>query len=270
MDLSQHSEFTLTLEVVPPAGNAGHDLIQKIQAVSHLNFHGFNVASNPVANPRMSAMVFCRKLTEATGKPAVLHLTVRDQNRLGLQAEIWGAQALGIDTAMAVTGDPAPATRPAPCDPVNDLTVFELISLARESGLTTGVVLDFRPEHNGLESEVKRLEKKAAAGAQFIVTQPVYDRDTAETLLRATAHIPLPKVLGILPLLSVRHARFLHHKVDGIAVPPDLMAAMEASNDPLATGVANAREILGLARQSYAGACLMPPFERFDILNQIL
>ncbi len=262
--------FVTTVEVVPPNGPHARSLLDKLSAVSHLDFDRFSVATNPVANPRMSAMVFCELLRRATGKPSILHLTVRDQNRLGLQAELWGARALGIDCAIAVTGDPSPAHRPAQCDPVNDLSVFDLISLAGDSGLCTGAVLDFRPERNGLAAEVKRLEKKARAGARFIVTQPVYDEETAETIAQAIAHIPLPKILGILPLVSEGHALFLHNKVAGIAVPEPLRSAMEKSPAPLETGMENARHMMATARELFSGACIMPPFERFDILSQIL
>ncbi|MCG8568481.1 MAG: methylenetetrahydrofolate reductase [Desulfobacterales bacterium] len=262
--------FTVTVEVVPPAGGTPDELMEKLKTVSHLDFDRFSVAANPVANPRMSAMAFCHCLSSHTGKPAILHLTVRDQNRLGLQAELWGAKAMGIDTVIAVTGDPAPAHRPARCAPVADLSVFELVELARNSDLSTGVVLDFRPEVNGLEAEVRRLEKKAAAGAQFIVTQPVYDLETAEVLARAMEHIPVPKLMGILPLVSERHARFLHDKVAGIAIPHALQGAMAESPSPLETGIENAREMLDTARHLFSGACVMPPFERFDILKQIL
>ncbi len=104
--LSSKNKFKITLEVVPPAGYDGQALLGKLTALVGLSFDGFSVASNPVARPRMSAMVFSHLLQERTGKPAILHFTVRDHNRLGLQAEVWGARALGLDTIIAVTGDP--------------------------------------------------------------------------------------------------------------------------------------------------------------------
>lgn len=265
--ISKPDRFRTTLEVVPPPDHDPGPLLSKLAAISHLPFDGFSVASNPVAKPRMSAMAFASLIQKETGKPAILHFTVRDHNRLGLQAELWGAKALGIDTVIAVTGDPsAKNTRTST---VNDLTVFELITMAAGSGLTTGAVLDYRPEVDGLAHEIKRIEKKAAAGCRFIVTQPVYDRETAERIKEELGHIKVPVILGILPLLSLKHARFLHHRVAGIAVPDDLMAAMEASGDPIKTGTANSREMLALAREHFYGACIMPPFERFDIMPDI-
>jgi homocysteine S-methyltransferase len=268
--ISDTQKFVTTIEVVPPAGNDPAILLDKLAAISDLDFDGFSVAFNPVAKPRMSATVFCHLLYQKTGKPAILHLTVRDHNLLGLQAELWGAKALGIDTLIAVTGDPSAGRQKHGATAVNDVTVYQLITLANESGLTGGAVLDFRPERNGLKNEVKRLEKKVAAGCRFIVTQPVYDEATAKTLADACAHLPVPKIMGILPLLSFRHATFLHDKVDGIAVPDALRREMEASADPVGTGTAQAKQMLKIAKLYFSGACVMPPFERFEILKDIL
>ncbi|WDP90267.1 MAG: methylenetetrahydrofolate reductase [Desulfobacter sp.] len=268
--LSDPGEFKITIEVVPPAGHDIKPLLEKIQPVARLNFHGFSVASNPVARPRMSAMAFSHLLRKETGKPAILHFTVRDHNRLGLQAELWGARALGIDTIIAVTGDPSGKKRAHPAAGVNDLSVFEMIALGRASGVCTGAVLDWRPEVNGMDHECRRIEKKVAAGARFIVTQPVYDEDTALELKKGLAHIRVPVIMGILPLISIKHAVFLHEKVDGIAVPSSLRQQMTQGDSPMETGIQNSRQMLDLARRHFAGACVMPPFDRFDILNQIL
>ena len=268
--LSSPEKFKITLEVVPPAGHDGQALLSNLNHISHLAFDGFSVASNPVAKPRMSAMVFSHLLQEKTGKPAILHFTVRDHNRLGLQAELWGAKALGIDTIIGVTGDPSTHSRENPTTTVHDLTVCELISLARDSDLFPGAVLDFRPETDGLEHEVRRIEQKTQAGARFIVTQPVYDRETAQKLHHALGHIKVPLLMGILPLLSHRHALFLHNKVAGIAVPKILQDEMESSQEPVSTGVVNSRQMLAIAKDLFSGACVMPPFERFDILPDIL
>lgn len=264
------NKFIITIEVVPPLGNDPKLLLEKLCSLDGSNFDAFSVASNPVAKPKMSAMVFTHLAQKATKKPAILHFTIRDHNRLGLQSELWGAKALGIDTVIVVTGDPSAPKADLPTSTVCDLNVFELIEMARSSDLYTGAVLDFRPEVDGLEHEAKRLEKKVASGAQFIVTQPIYDEATAKDIHNATQHLGVPVIMGILPLLSFKHAVFLHDKVDGIAVPDDLRKQMEKSSDPVQTGIDQSKQMLVLARQMFAGACVMPPFDRFDILNQIL
>jgi len=268
--LLANNKFKITLEVVPPSGFDGQGLVDKLWALKGLPFDGFSVASNPVAKPRMSAMVFSHLLQEHTGKPAIVHFTVRDHNRLGLQAEVWGARALGIDTIIAVTGDPSARNQETATTTVNDLTVFDLIHMATQADLCTGAVLDFRPEVDGLENEILRIEKKAAAGAKFIVTQPVYDEKTAQKLYTALGHIKIPIIMGILPLLSPKHARFLHDKVAGIAIPETLQREMANTDNPVATGIRQSRQMLELAKRLFSGACIMPPFDRFDILPEIL
>lgn len=267
---SNTNQFIVTIEVVPPLGNDPKQLLDKLCSLDRSKFDAFSVASNPVAKPKMSAMVFTHLAQKATKKPAILHFTIRDHNRLGLQSELWGAKALGINTVIAVTGDPSATKAELPTSTVCDLNVFELIEMARSSDLFTGAVLDFRPEVNGLAHEAQRLKRKVASGAQFIVTQPIYDEPTAKEIHHATKDLGVPIIMGILPLLSFKHAVFLHDKVDGIAVPENLRKQMENSLDPVQTGIEQSKDMLKLARQMFSGACVMPPFDRFDILNQIL
>ncbi|WP_457553550.1 methylenetetrahydrofolate reductase [Desulfobacula sp.] len=267
---SNNSEFIITIEVVPPKGNDPKIVLEKLCSIADLPFHAFSVASNPVAKPKMSAMVFTHLIQKATQKPGILHCTIRDHNRLGMQSELWGAKALGIDTVIAVTGDPSASKAEEKTSTVGDLTVFQLIKMAGDSGLCTGAVLDFRPEVDGLAYEAKRLEKKVTSGCGFIVTQPVYDEQTAKDIQAATKHLKVPVIMGILPLLSYKHAVFLHDKVDGIAVPEPLRQRMKNTDDPLKEGISQARQMLKLARKMYSGACVMPPFDRFDILTDIL
>jgi methylenetetrahydrofolate reductase (NADPH) len=153
---------------------------------------------------------------------------------------------------------------------VRDVDVFGLVGMARATGLHTGVVLDPRPESNRLDYEVQRLQHKVKSGAQFVVTQPVYDEEGALALRHATRHITIPILLGILPLRTARHARFLNNRVAGIAVPQHIQDRLENAPAPPAEGVANAHEMLVLARRSFAGAVIMPPFDRYEILRELL
>jgi homocysteine S-methyltransferase len=262
--------FTITIEVVPPAGPDATVLLSSLRQTAELPIDGFSVATNPVAKPRMNAMALCALIQQATGKGAILHCTVRDQNRLSLQAMLWGAKALGIDSVLVATGDFVALGDQATTSDVRDVDVFGLIAMAREADLRTGVVLDTRPESNGLKREIERLKRKRDCGAQFAVTQPVYDEDGAEALLKATRDLNLPLIMGILPLRTPRHAEFLHHKVAGIAVPESVRNRMHRAKDPVAEGAANAREMLARARERFAGACIMPPFDHYEILADIL
>ena len=270
MLFDKSNRFTITVEVVPPAGSQAEPLLDTLKSLQDLPVDGFSVATNPVARPRMSALALCALLQQHTGRQAILHCTTRDHNRLSLQGLLWGALAMGIETVLATTGDFVALGDRATTTDVRDTDVFGLITMARESGLLTGVVLDPGPEARGLEKPVRRLERKIEAGAQFVVTQPFYDEAGIRDLISATRHIEVPIILGILPLRTPRHAEFLHHRVSGINVPEKVRQRMSRADDPVAEGVANAREVLALAREQFAGACLMPPFDRFEMLAGIL
>jgi methylenetetrahydrofolate reductase (NADPH) len=262
--------FTITVEVVPPAGHDAGPILDALESTSALPIDGYSVATNPVARPRMSALALSSLIQQRTGKPATLHCTTRDHNRLSMQGLLWGARALGIATVLVATGDYVALPTDAHTTTVRDLDVYALVTMAREAGLHTGVVLDPRPEAHGLEHEVHRLEHKVQAGAQFVVTQPVYDEVGARTLYEATRHVGIPVVLGILPLRTARHASFLHHKVAGIAVPAGVRERMALAADPLAEGIAGARNMLSLARKWFAGACIMPAFDHYEVVRDIL
>jgi homocysteine S-methyltransferase len=218
----------------------------------------------------MSALALSALIQQHTGKPATLHCTTRDHNRLSIQGLLWGARALGIHNVLVATGDYVALGERARTTTVRDVDVYGLVQMAREVDLRTGVVLDPRPESDGLDHQVHRLEQKVKAGAQFVVTQPVYDRAGAKTLHDATQHLGIPVILGILPLHTARHARFLHQKVAGIAVPQHVQERMEQASDPVAEGVAGAKEILDIARQWFAGACLMPAFDHYRVVAKML
>jgi len=269
--LMDSNRFITTVEVVPPAGADPDPLLKALAELDELPVDGFSVATNPVAKARMSAMALCSLIQQHTHRQAIMHCTIRDHNVISLQGELWGAQALGLHTVLCATGDFVALGDRARTSMVKDVNVYDLVEMARNTGLYTGVVFDTHPEKkDGLQQAVRRLERKTEAGAQFAVTQPVYDRISAERLANATAHIDIPVILGILPLRTHRHAVFLHEKVAGIAVPRHVRSHMETAADPIEAGVRNARDMLGIARERFAGACIMPPFDHFEILPAIL
>lgn len=263
-------DFSILIEVVPPAGPAADAILTSLASFSSLKIHGFSVATNPVAKPRMSAMALCALIQQKTGLPATLHITTRDHNRLSLQSLLWGAKALGIKTVLVATGDFVALKDRSGTTTVRDVDIFGLIEMARDSGLYTGVVFDPHQKIDGMDTAVKRLEKKKAAGAQFVVTQPVYDEQAAQGLAAAINPIGLPAILGILPLRTAKHAEFLHHKVAGIAIPESVRQKMHQAADQVAEGVANARLVLSAGQEHFAGACIMPPFDHYEVLIDIL
>jgi methylenetetrahydrofolate reductase (NADPH) len=261
--------FVLTVEVVPPRGPDAGPLLASLAPLATLPLQAFSVATNPVARPHMSALALSSLIQGRTGKPAILHCTPRDHNRLSLQGLLWGGRALGIETVLAATGDRV-SLREKGLTSVDDLDLFALIGMAVEAGFQVGVVLDPRPERRGLKREVERLRRKVEAGARFAVTQPVYTSGEAFELAEAAAPVGVPVLLGILPLRTARHAEFLHRKVVGIVVPDEVRTRMAAAADPVGTGLELARGMLGVARERFAGACLMPPFGHYELLPELL
>lgn len=287
MSLPQFGAFALGVEVVPPAGPDPEPLLARLEAIAFPEVSGFSVATNPLAQARMSALALGARIQQRTGRPATLHCTTRDHNRLSLQALLWGARALGINSVLVATGDYVALGERARTTTVRDVNVYGLVGLAREAGLQVGVVLDPRSGPHPLDAaessdeasplardhlayQVRRLEKKIEAGAQYVVTQPAYDEASVQQLHQATAHLPVPVVLGILPLRSPRHARFLHEQVAGIAVPQAVQDRLAAAADPVAEGTTHATEMLTLARRWFAGALLMPPFGHYEVVGHIL
>lgn len=266
----QNHPFSMSVEVVPPAGHDAGPLLATLKSLNPLPFNRFSVATNPLAKPRMSALALCALIQKATGRPATLHCTTRDHNRLSLQGLLWGTRALGIESVLAATGDFVALGDRARTTTVRDVDIFALVRLARQVGLHTGVVLDPYRRPGAFEQEVRRLERKVEAGAQYVITQPIYDQTAAQELAQATEHLGIPVILGILPLRTARHAHFLHHQVAGILVPEPVRERMARADDPVTEGAANAREVLALARQYFAGACLMPPFDHYEVLFDIL
>ncbi len=266
----QPDQFTITVEVVPPAGSDAKPLLVALERIGSPLVDGFSVASNPVAKPRMSALALAVLIQQRTARPAILHGTTRDHNRLSTQSLLWGARALGISTLLAATGDYVALGDRARTTTVRDLDVYDLVAMARKAGLHTGVVLDPRTQGRNLEHEIRRLERKVKAGAQFAVTQPVYDEASAAELAERTRAKGVPVLLGILPLRTARHAAFLNRNVAGISVPRRVLERMERSATPGEDGIAGARDMLQLARDEFAGVCIMPPFDDFSTVDWIL
>jgi homocysteine S-methyltransferase len=263
-------QFIITVEVVPPAGPDAEATLDALEGIAGLQFSGFSVATNPVARPRMSALAFSRLIQERTGKPAILHCTTRDHNRLGLQALLWGARGLGIGTVLVATGDYVALGEQSAITTVGDIDVLELVALAREAELCTGVVFDPHPEADGFDVALHRLVQKVAAGAQFAVTQPVYDSDVAIHWASSLRCVSIPILLGILPLRSARHAEFLDRKVAGIAVCEAVHEQLRGAKDPQLAGLDNARTMLRVARSHFSGVCLMPPFGHYEVVDDLL
>lgn len=213
-----------------------------------------------------------------------MHFTCRDRNLMGIQAELLGAHALGIRNILAMTGDP-----PRAGDYLNATAVFDVdaIGLVRilagmnrgvdaagnpigePTAFAVGVALN--PAAADPDREVARFWAKVEAGAMWAQTQPVFDLEALEVFLARLGRLPVPLVVGILPLHSWRHAEFLHHEVPGIAIPEAVRARLRAAGDrALGVGIGLAQATLAAVRRRYAGAYLMPSFGRFEVVAEVL
>jgi methionine synthase / methylenetetrahydrofolate reductase(NADPH) len=244
-----------------------------------------NVADGPRATARMSNLAFCARAC-ATGVEPILHVCARDRNYLGLVAHLLGAHALGIRNLVLITGDPPKMGDYPFATPVYDVDSIGLLEIAsalnagfdptgKELGGATSFVLatGAEPAAHDRDRELRRLERKKAAGAELVMTQPVYDPATLDRFLDDVAPLGLPVMVGLLPLASQRNAEFLHNEVPGMQIPSQFrerMARVGSGAAARAEGVAIAQEALAAVKHRVAGAYIMPPFNRVDSAAAIL
>lgn len=277
-------QFVVSVEIDPPRGANPEKVLKAAAKLKEAGVDAVNVADSPMARTRMSCLAVSGLIAAQVKMEVILHFTCRDRNLMGLQSDLIGAHALGIRNVLALTGDP-PALGDYPnataVYDVDAIGLVEIISklnggsdlagnpIGSNTEFSVGVAIN--PTVENLEREVERFERKVAAGAQFAMTQPLYELEPLERFLERTAHLKLPVLLGLLPLQSYRHAEFLHNEVPGIEIPSLLRARLEAAGkDAAVVGVESCRELLQRARHLVQGVYLMPSFGRFDTILKVL
>lgn len=280
-------EFAVSVELSAPTGL---ELDKVTAAVTGLVAGGVdivNIADGPRASARMANLAVCARLaSDLRGAvEPILHVCARDRSFLGLVAHLLGAHALGLRDLVIITGDPPKMGDYPFSTPVYDVDSVGLLKLA--AGLNAGVdpagkaceptrfvlATGAEPAAHDRDRELRRLEDKQAAGAELVMTQPVYDPRTLERFLDDIAPLGLPVMVGILPLASHRNAEFLHHEVPGMAIPAeyrDRMAKVGGGPAARAEGIRIAQEALAAVRHRVAGAYVMPPFNRVDSALAVL
>ena len=266
-------------ELDPPKTLAVEKFFTGAQALVKAGCDAITLADNSLAILRVSNLAMAAMLKERFGITALLHLSCRDRNILGLQSELLGMAALGMRHVLPLTGDPSRVGDHPGAASVYDVNSVELISIIRRlnEGFThagksiktaTGFVIGctFNPNARNLDSQVNRLERKVAAGAQYAMTQPVFDVGLIEETKRRTAHLKIPIFMGVWPLLSGRQAEFLHNEVPGIVVPDAVRAEMAGSEgaEGRARGVKLAKEITAGAIAHFDGVYLITPFLQYE------
>jgi len=278
-------EFVVSVEITAPAGL---DLTKTKQQVTQLLEGGadvVNIADGPRASARMANVAVCARLAAETNVEPILHVCARDRSFLGLIAHLLGAHGLGLRNLVIITGDPPKMGDYPFSTPVYDVDSVGLLGSRPVSNVGGGpagkegeppsflLATGAEPAAHDRDRELRRLEEKKLAGAELVMTQPVYDPRTLERFLDDCAPLGLPVMVGILPLASHRNAEFLHNEVPGMSVPAEYRERMaKVGGGPLARveGIKIAQEALAAVKHRVAGAYVMPPFNRVDSALQVL
>jgi homocysteine S-methyltransferase len=279
-------KFVVSVEVSPPAGL---DVSRAIAAAKSLKEGGVdvvNIADGARAQARMSNLALAVRIKRDAGVEAILHVCGRDRNLLATLAHLLGAHDLGVRNLVIITGDPPKMGDYPDATAVYDLDSVGILKLAarlnhgidpggKPLANTTGFVLATGAEPAALNyvREIERLKEKKLAGAELVMTQPVYSAEVLERFLDDIGPLNLPVLVGLLPLASYRNAEFLHNEVPGMQVPESVRERMrKAGSGPAARkeGVAIAREMLALVRHRVAGAYVMPPLERYELALEVV
>jgi len=280
-------EFVTTIEITPPKGPNPEAMIEQVRSIKAAGVDAVNVPDGPRAQNRMGAIAVAVLLQQRVGIEAVLHYCCRDRNLLGMHSDLLGCAALGLHNLLLITGDP-PKMGPYPeATAVFDIDSIGLTNMASlmNHGLDLGsnpfgeptcftIGVGVNPGHLDLDYELRRLDWKVKAGAEYAITQPVFDVVQLETFLKRIEHMKLPVVAGIWPLLSYRNAQFMNNEVPGVSVPDDVMERMRVASEKgkdygLREGVTIARETLERVREYVAGVQVSAPLGRVDLALQV-
>ena len=276
-------EFVVTLEVSPPRGFDFGPTLNKLRTVSN-SVHAFNVTDSPRAQGRMSALAAASIIQGKLGKETILHLALRHRNLLALHGELLGAHALGARNIFTIMGDVPTAGDYPQATAISDVTPSGIIkilngfnsgfdasgrSMEQATQFLVGAALDLNSTN--IERELKNLDRKVNAGADFLMSQPVYDPEKVEIFKQRLGGFPVPLLLGVLPLRNARHAQFLHNEVPGITIPDQIIQRMDkAQSSTSEEGVAISQEIIKSVRPMISGIYFIPAFGQYETVNSVL
>ncbi|MGH2447514.1 MAG: bifunctional homocysteine S-methyltransferase/methylenetetrahydrofolate reductase [Chloroflexota bacterium] len=274
----------ISVEVRPPRGANPAKALQGARLLKAAGVDAINVLDSAMARVRMSAVASAVLITRQVGVDTILHFTTRDRNLMAIQSDLIGAHALGIRAVLALTGDPPSLGDYAQAKAVYDVDSIGLIRVIKQlnqgadvSGNSIGTPTQFligaalNPMAADLGWELDRFSKKIEAGADFAMTQPVYDSELFHRVLERLGPIDIPILMGVLPLQSYRHALFLHNELPGVTLTDDALQRMEvAGNNGVAEGLAMAREMIAECGDRTAGIYIMPSFGRYETAAQLV
>ncbi len=278
-------EFVTMVEIVPPKGIDIRKEVAGAKFVKSVGVDGVNIPDSPRASARMSNQALALLMQQEVGIEAILHYTCRDRNVLGIQSDLLGAAATGIRNLICITGDPPKMGNYPDATAVFDVDAIGLVNIvhnlnrgldigANPIGAGTSFVIGVgaNPGLPNLDEEIKRFEYKVEAGAEFVVTQPVFDLNLLENFLKRIEHCRIPVVAGIWPLVSARNAEFMKNELR-VSVPDEVLNRMTRATTPEAAraeGVAIAREMLAALRDRVQGAQISAPQGRYSSAVDVL
>ena len=281
-------EFVSSVEIVPPRGVDATRMVEDVRALKVAGVDAVNVPDGPRAQSRMGAMMTSLLIEQQVGIEAVCHYACRDRNLLGMLSDLLGGAAMGLHNLLLVTGDP-PKMGPYPdATAVFDIDSIGLTNLVRNlnRGLDPGgnpigaptrytIGVGVNPAAIDPSVERERFDYKVEAGAEFAITQPVFDPRQLERFLREIGGAHIPIVAGIWPLVSLRNAEFLANEVPGVVVPDEILERMRVANrqsaeHAVAEGIAIAREMLALVRSEVQGVQVSAPFGKVALALGVL
>jgi homocysteine S-methyltransferase len=282
-------QFVLSVEVNPPRGLSVEKLLAGAQLLADAGADVINVADSPMARLRMSPWAVCHLIQDDVGLETVLHFPTRGRNLLRVQGDLLAAHATGVRNIFVVMGDPTSIGDYPEATDNYDVVPSGLIKLVKQGfnagvdhhGDEIGEATSFyvgcalNPDAANMGQEIRVLKRKIEAGADFVLTQPVFEperiQQTISNFEDRYGPLGIPVIVGILPLYGLKHARFLHNEVPGISIPDVIQKRVAAAGDhaPQA-GVSIAVEILGQLKDRVGGAYIMPPFGRYDMAAEII
>jgi methionine synthase / methylenetetrahydrofolate reductase(NADPH) len=272
-------KFIALVEIVPPRGISAHRELQAAKLLAQNGVEAINVPDSPRASARMSALSLCLQIQQQVGIETVLHYTCRDRNVLSIQSDLLGAASLGLRNILCLTGDPPKLGNYPDATAVFDVDAIGLVNIVRNlnSGLDIGgnsigastgfaIGVASNPGVPDLDNEVRRFAYKVEAGAEYAITQPVFDLRLLEAFLKRVEQFHLPVIAGIWPLISLRNAEFMRNDLR-VFVPDEILLRMQRADTPelaRAEGVKIAQEMLIAARDMVQGVQVSAPSGRFE------
>ena len=278
-------EFVTMVEIVPPKGTDIRKEVEGARFLKSVGVDGINIPDSPRASARISNQALSLIVQRDVEIEAILHYTCRDRNVLGIQSDLLGASATGIHNLICITGDPPKMGNYPDATAVFDVDSIGLVNIVKNlnrsldiggnplgAGTSFVIGVGANPGLADIEEEVRRYEYKVEAGAEYAVTQPVFDLALLEAFLRRVEHCRIPVVAGIWPLTSVRNAEFMKNELR-VSVPDSILERMAAAPSPEAArqeGIAIAREMLIEVRGMVQGAQISAPNGKYSAAVDVL